>query len=113
MKDRDAIAAAVNTITDALDPDREVDEGDLEEARERLSLMLDRGRLADRVEHFDAGVRVKVKMSRGDSPRDSDTWTIEGKGETHEEAAREFDKTLNEYKERWAEEVRSIDPYEE
>lgn len=113
MKDRQALAAAVNTLTDSLDPDEEVTDEELEEARERLSLMLDRGRLADRVEHFDAGVRIKVKTSRGDSPRDQDEWTLEGKGETYEEAAREFDKALDEYQERWADDVRGTDPYEE
>jgi len=113
MTDRQALASAVNDLTDALDPDVDVDEEAVERARERLSLMLDdEGRWADRVEHFDAGVRIKVKMSRGDSPRDQDEWTIEGEGETYEDAAREFDKALDEYRERWADEAKAIDPYE-
>jgi hypothetical protein len=53
-----------------------------------------------------------VKTSRGDSPRDQDEWTIEGKGETFADAAREFDEALEEYRDRWADEIREIDPYE-
>ena len=109
---RTALARTVNELTDALDPDSDVDEEALEEIRDRLSLLLERDQVyAERVQRYDAGARVKVKMSRGDSPRDQDEWTIEGKGETHIDAAQEFDALLDEYRDRWAEDVRAIDPY--
>lgn len=112
---RTALANTVNDLTDALDPDSDVDEvAAMQEARERLSLLLERDAVyAERIQRYDAGASVKVKMSRGDSPRDQDQWTIEGKGETHMDAAQEFDALLEEYKNRWADDVREIDPYED
>lgn len=110
---RTALARSVNDLTDALNPDKDYGlEDAAPEVRERLSLLLER--MDDdvhRVKHHGAGARVKVKMDRGDSLRDQDSWTIEGEGETHEEAAREFDALLTTYQERWADDVRDTDPY--
>jgi len=111
---RRALARSVNDLTNALNPDGDDDlEDTAGEVRERLSLLLERmDDDVERVRHHNAGARVKVKMDRGTSPRDQDSWTLEAEGETHEEAAREFDELLNEYEDRWADRTRDLDPYE-
>jgi hypothetical protein len=110
---RTALARSVNELTEALGDDGDV-EAAAEAVRERLGLLLERDSLeADQVERFDSGARVRVNMTRGSSPRDQDSWTIEGEGQTHDDAAREFDELLGRYEEEWADRVRELDPYDE
>jgi hypothetical protein len=112
---RQALEECRDDLFDALD-----EEGYDEDERwemvsgvfDRVQRILDRGDLEPELtETVNRGARAKVKMSRGDGPRDQDTWTLEGEGRDHEEAAAELDALLEKYADEWADEARSLDPY--
>jgi hypothetical protein len=102
---RTGIARAINILDAARKGEEEADEA-IEDA---IALLDSHLRGEDEGGH-DPTCRVKVKMSRGDGPRDSEEWTIEGRGASAEEAAIEFDSNFERYKERWGAEARRLDP---
>lgn len=109
---RKALAQAINRLSDALENPEDGDLPDAaEQAREELvnELKTDDEKY---VKNYTVGARARVKMSRGEGPRDSDEWVLEGEGETAEEAQQEFDEMLDKYIDEWADATREIDPYE-
>lgn len=107
---REAVKLALEDIDEALDAD---DPSEVLEAvagvRERLSLLLERDAVeAETVERYDAGARLRVKMTRGSDVRDQDEWTIEGSGRTAEDARAEFETLLDAYTEELGSDVRGV-----
>lgn len=55
------------------------------------------------------GAKVTAKLKRGTGTRDQDTLKLEGRGETPEEAAQEFDQLLTRAEEAgWTDRLRNL-----
>lgn len=104
------LAKMVNDLTDALDGEDDLD-ATARGVRAQLVGIIESRDFDTSNERYESGARLKVQMSRGDSPRDQDTWTIEGKGRTHEDATLEFDALLSEVTEEYLDEVKETNPY--
>lgn len=60
---------------------------------------------------LDHGVKIRAKLKRGTDTRDQDVLLIEGRGESADEAAHDFENALERAeKEEWAERLREIQP---
>ncbi len=63
---------------------------------------------------LDHGTKIRAKVKRGTETRDQDELTIEGRGETAEEAAEDFEEALRMAEEReWADRLRKLQPEDE
>lgn len=62
---------------------------------------------------LDHGTKIRAKVKRGTDTRDQDELLIEGRGESAEEAAEDFEGALTKAEEQgWAERLREIQPEE-
>jgi hypothetical protein len=117
---RQGVSKAVNELSDGIREAREADSAEetadaleraVEGARDTLVLLLERDvHPDDLVERYDSGARVRLNIQRGENPRDQEEWTIEGKGQDHEEARAEFDALFDRFRDRWADEARGFQP---
>lgn len=72
----------------------------------------DRAEMAEqqRIENTHTGVSIKAKIKRGTGTRDQDELVIKGKGADAEEAAEEFEESLEAAESgSWAERLRQIE----
>jgi len=60
---------------------------------------------------LDHGVKIRAKVKRGTGTRDQDALVIEGRGEDADEAAYDFEKTLDYVEsEGWTDRLRALQP---
>lgn len=64
----------------------------------------------ERIERTDVGASIEARLKRGTATRDEDKITIKGKGETAEDAAREFEFLLQKYEEEYGDRCRNLQP---
>lgn len=64
----------------------------------------------ERIERTDVGASIEARLKRGTATRDEDTITIKGKGDTAEEAAKEFEFLLQQYEAEYGDRCRNLQP---